>query len=429
MQKTLSTLRGSFSPLRYRNFSIYLGGQAVSLVGTWLQITAQGWLVWKLTGSEASLGVVNMFGTLPLLILTPWTGIWADRLDRRKLLIVTQIGAMLLAFILAFLVQTDLVQLWHVYLLSLLLGVITALDMPTQQAFLGDLSGMGEVRKAINLNIMMLQVSRILGPAVAGFLIGAIGAAPAFWLNGLSFLAVVVSLMIVRANNQVRATHSGSALDGFAESVRFVAGQPRLVDLLVFAILITFFGLSIILSQLPAFNGTVLDNAPDTLGWLMAASGVGALIGVSILAPLAQSARRTGMVLGIAIIWMGTCYVLFAASTSLPVAALSLFFASFTPPVVMTTAGGLVQVMSPPAMRARLMSLFLMISFGTQPLAALAVGFAAEHLSVPVAIQVNGIAMIVFAGLMLLRPALRRWDMVAPQVVAPVGEALEAVGD
>lgn len=424
MQNALSTLRGSFSPLRHRNFSIYLGGQAISLIGTWLQITAQGWLVWKLTGSEASLGVVNMFGTLPLLILSPWTGIWADRLDRRKLLIITQIGAMLLAFVLAILVQTNLVQLWHVYGLSLLLGIITALDMPTQQTFLGDLSGMGEVRKAINLNIMMLQVSRILGPAFAGFLIAAIGAAPAFWLNGLSFLAVVASLWMVRANNQVRASHSGSALDGFVESVRFIASQPRLVDVLIFAILIPFFGLSIIMTQLPAFNGTVLDNAPNTLGWLMAASGVGALIGVSILAPLAQSARRTGIVFSITIIWMGLWYLVFAASTSLPVAALSLFFASFAPPTVMTTAGGLIQVMSPPTMRARLMSLYLMISFGTQPLAALAVGYSAEHFGVPKAVQLNGLALIVFASLMLLRPVVRRWDMVAPRAATPVPEAM-----
>ncbi len=423
MQNALSTLRSSFSPLRYPNFRIYLGGQAISLIGTWLQVTAQGWLVWKLTGSEASLGLVNMFGSLPLLVLTPWTGIWADRLDRRKLLIITQIGAMLLAFALAFLVQTDLIQLWHVYGLSLLLGVITALDLPAQQAFLGDLSGMGEVRKAVNLNIMMLQVSRILGPAIAGFLVGAIGAAPAFWLNGLSFLAVVASLVVVRANNQVRASQSGGALDGFVQSLRFVARQPRLVDLMIFAILITFFGLSIIISQLPSFNGTVLDNEPNTLGWLMAASGAGALIGVTIIAPLAQTARRTGIVLAIATIWMGIWYLFLSVSTSLPIAAVSLFFASFTPPAVLTTVNGLVQIAAPPTMRARLLSLFLMISFGTQPLAALAVGYVAEHLSVPVAIQLNGLAMIVLAGVMLLRPALRRWDLAVPQDATPVPEA------
>ena len=181
-----STLRESFSPLKIRNFRIYLGGQAISLVGTWLQMTTQGWVVWELSHSATALGLVAMLGSLPILLLGPWAGVWADRLDRRKLLIASQAGAMLLAFVLALLTQTGLVQLWHVYLLSALLGIITAIDIPAQQAFLGDLSGMAEIRKAVNMNITMLQVSRILGPALAGIIIASMGAAMAFWLNANS---------------------------------------------------------------------------------------------------------------------------------------------------------------------------------------------------------------------------------------------------
>src|SRR5262245_25778126 len=167
----VSTLRESFSPLKIRNFRIYLGGQAISLVGTFLQMTAQSWVIWELSHSATALGVAAMLGSLPTLVLGPWAGVWADRLDRRRLLIASQAGAMLLAFSLALLTQTGLVQLWHVYLLSALLGIITAFDVPAQQTFLGDLSGMGEIRKAINLNITMLQISRILGPALAGIII------------------------------------------------------------------------------------------------------------------------------------------------------------------------------------------------------------------------------------------------------------------
>src|SRR5262245_11426646 len=155
MIKAIRSSRQTFSPLRIRNFRIYLGGQAVSLVGTWLQLTAQGIVVYQLgQGAATPLGIVGMLGTLPILTLSPWTGVWADRLDRRSLLIATQVAAMLLACTLAFLTQTGLVQLWHVYVLAALLGVVTALDLPAQQAFLGDLSGMGEVRQAVILNAM-----------------------------------------------------------------------------------------------------------------------------------------------------------------------------------------------------------------------------------------------------------------------------------
>src|SRR5258708_1437696 len=178
----------SFSVLRNRNFSIYLGGQAISLVGTWLQITAQGWVVWKLTGSTVDLGITASLSTLPLLLLGPWTGSWADRYKPRKLLIGTHVWARLLSFILGFLVLTNTVQLWHVYALSLILGIITALDMPAQQAFLGDLAGTDEVRQAVNVNVMILQASRLVGPALAGIVIAVFGAGIAFLLNRRSFI-------------------------------------------------------------------------------------------------------------------------------------------------------------------------------------------------------------------------------------------------
>src|SRR5258707_496700 len=201
---TWRTVRSNFDPLRYPNFRLYLGGQAISLIGTWLQVTAQSWVVWRLSGSEAALGVVSMLNALPLLFLGLYTGAWVDRVDRRKLLIGTQIAAMLLAFALAALTQSGLVQLWHVYLLSFLLGISSALDMPAQQAFLGDLSGQAEVRKAVNLNVTIFQVSRILGPAFAGLVVARLGEAPPFWLHRLSFRAALASLVMVRPGQQIR---------------------------------------------------------------------------------------------------------------------------------------------------------------------------------------------------------------------------------
>jgi len=195
-----TTLIESFSPLRIRDFRVYLLGQAVSLVGTWLQVTAQGWVVWVISQSPSQLGIVAMLSTLPILLLGRWTGVWADKLDRRKLLLATATSAMVLAFILATLVQTSRIQLWHLYILSLLLGIVTAIDLPAQQAFLGDLSGMGQVRRAVNLNTMIVQASRMVGPALAGFIIASLGTATAFWLNGISFAAVIASLLAIQSH-------------------------------------------------------------------------------------------------------------------------------------------------------------------------------------------------------------------------------------
>jgi len=413
----ISTFISNFSPLRLRNFRIYLGGQTLSLIGTWLQVTAQSWVVWELTGSTASLGWVWALNTLPILVISPWSGVWADRFDRRRILIYTQIGAMLLAFILAYLTQTEVVALWHVYLLSFMLGILAAIDFPAQQAFIGDLSGMSEVRKAVSLNMMVFQLSRIMGPAVGGVVLGRLGAAPAFWLNGLSFLAVVATLLLVRSQ-QVRVSQQINPLRQFGEALSFVRSQPHIQNLLLFITLITFFALAIIANLLPAVADEVLHGDAATLGALMAASGAGAFVGTIFLVPYLQALLKPGLVLAYATIWTGLWYVLFSFAQSQFVAALCLFFVSIGPPIVVTMGIGLAQFFAPPDMRARLMSLFIMISFGTQPFAALIVGYSAEVLTTPITIALYGGLLIAGALAMLLRPGLRGWELEKPKLAS-----------
>ncbi len=176
--------RSSFRPLRLANLRTYLGGQAISLVGTWLQTTAQSLLVYQLShGSAAALGVVAVAGAFPMLVFSLWVGNFADRFDRRKLLIATQIGEMLLAFILAWLAQSGQAQLWHVYVLAFCLGTLESIVFPTQQAFLSDVVGIGEIRQAVTINAMVINVSRAVGPAIAGFIAGRFGLPLTFWLN------------------------------------------------------------------------------------------------------------------------------------------------------------------------------------------------------------------------------------------------------
>ena len=401
---------GSFEPLQQSNFAIYLSGQTISLIGTWLQITAQGWLVWELSRSVAALGWVAALAALPLLVLAPFAGVIADRFNRRKLLIGTQSVAMLLAFVLALLVQTRLAQLWHIYMLALALGIVTALDLTATQAFIGDLAGMVLVRKSVTLYGIIFQVSRILGAALAGLVISALGIVWSFWLNGLSFLPVIASLMIVRAH-QLQRPNQANPLRDFATSLSFIRTESRLVDLLALAMLSAFFGLPV-MSILAAFASGVLHGGPPELGWLLAASGAGALLSVVFVVPLVNGAKQTGMAIALTALWMGIWFFLTSQMTILPLATLTVLLGSMGGPAVITAAMGLSQLMSPADMRARIVSLFIMVGFGIQPIASLWIGYLAQWFGVSLAILLNGLCLCIgTAFILLVRSELRVWSV------------------
>lgn len=405
----LQTYTKSFSPLKNRNLRIYLGGQAISLLGTWMQSTAQSWVIWELTRSESSLGIVVMLNTLPLFLLAPWAGGIADRFNRRLILLVTQSIAMTLAFALAFLIQTDLVQIWHIYIFSFILGIVNALDFPAQQAFIGDLSGMGQVRQAITLNIMGLQVARMLGPAIAGILLKVIGTAAVFWINGASFLVVLISIFMVRSEQASHPRKSGRGQ--FRETVDFIRSQPRMVDLMIFAALVTFFGLSVF-NILPSVADHVLHGDSQTFGLLFGSSGAGALISTLVLLPLSQAAKRIGLIVSGAAAWMGIFFLLLSTSSWLPLSMAVIFCISLGAPLVLTTGLGVLQLMAPGDMRARIISLFTMLTFGLQPLASIAIGYSAEHLGAQNAILINSLCLLTGAALMFfLRDGLRQWEL------------------
>lgn len=404
------TLRESFAPMRIRNLRIYLGGQAVSLLGTWMQVTAQSWVVWELSESETALGIVAMLGMLPFLLLAPWAGAWADRLDRRKLLIGLQAASMALAVALALLVQIEVVQLWHVYVLAALLGIVGAIDMPAQQAFIGDVVGMGALRKAIVMNVIILQISRMLGPALAGLVIQQLGVSPAFWINAVSFVAVIVSLVAVRSE-QIRRPAGGAVLREFRDSLVFAWRKPRIIDLLTVTILVTFFAMST-MQIMPAFASKVLNGGADALGLLMGSSGAGALFSALLVVPLAQKQRMVGKMLGGSMLWAAAWLLVFSFSDWMWLSMLAIAMVSIGVPVVMTTANGLLQLMAPPDMRARLISLMLMVGFGSQPLAALLMGRTAELLGPQRAVLISGLLLL--AGTVAyfsVRPALRGWEL------------------
>lgn len=418
----LQTFLRTFAPLSIRSLRIYLAGQAVSLLGTWIQSTAQAWVVWQLSHSTVDLGINAMLGMLPFLVLGPWVSVWADRLDRRRLLIGTQAVSLLLAVALALLVQTGIVQLWHVHLLALLLGIVNALDMPTQQAFIGDLSGREQVREAIVMNVMIVQVSRMVGPGLAGWIISALGVTLTFWLNALSFVAVIASLLVIRATHAQPRLQSRnrttSTLDEFREGVRFIIGEPRLQDMMIFTAITAMLAFSVI-QMLPAFASEVLNGQADTLGWLLGASGVGALLGTLIIVPLVQRMPRPGLVVGAAIAWTGLWLALFAFSTNIAVAVGSMILASLGAPVALTIPAGVLQIMTPQNMWARVVSVRLMLSFGLLPIASLMIGFTAHIFGTPQAILLNGVLLVLgAAAVLILRPALRQWLATSPSATS-----------
>jgi MFS family permease len=319
---------------------------------------------------------------------------------------------MLLDFVLAALTQTRLVQLWHIYVLSFLLGTVNALDLPAQQAFLGDLTGMAEVRKAVNLNVTLVQVSRILGPALAGSLVARIGVAPAFWLNGLSFLAVIASLIVVRAAQQQARPHADTGqFKQIVEGVGYLRGDPRMVDVFLLAILQTVFVFSIIINFLPSVASTLLNGNAETLGLIMASSGLGALLAVVVIVPLAQARKRNAVIMLATQFWLAFWLTLFAHARVVGLSMAALFMVSVGATMVLTMTMGLVQLMSPQAMRGRLISLFVVTTIGAQPLAALWIGQLGQLMGVETAIQINAILLAVGAVAMLaFRSAILRHE-------------------
>lgn len=408
MNKFFSILIDNFSTLKNKTIRIYIGGQSISLVGTWMQQTAQAWVVWQLSGSTAALGTIALVSQLPFFILGPWAGSLADRLNRRRVLIGTQTVAMLLAFILAFLVTTHLVQLWHVYLLALLLGIVSALDLPAQQAFIGDISGKELVQKTVGLNSSLQQLTRMVGPALAGWTIAQLGVATAFWINGISFIAVIFSLTAIKST-QIQPDVLESGFAHFLEGLKFIKNQPILRLIIFFTIIQLFFGFSII-QLLPAVATDVLKGQADLLGLLLGATGAGAFVGTIFVVPFMRKVKHPALSIGAGVIWSGFWYTLLSFSSHIPSSLLCQFMAGTGGATTFTISLGLMQTLAPQHMRARILSAMLMMSFGLQPIASMIVGFLAELIGITNIIFFNGTVMVLLATVLIWgEPILRKF--------------------
>jgi MFS family permease len=406
MITAIRTIGYNFSAFKIRGIRIYMTGQVFNLLGDWMQQTAQAWLVWELTHKATALGIVAFLSQIPYFIFGPWVGSFSDRFDRRKILLVTQILAMVLAIILAYLIQTNRVTLHIVYLLAFLLGTVNAFNSTAEQAFIGDIAGTGNIKKAVALNNTINQLTRLIGPATAGWLIVAAGLAPAFWINAFSILISIFCILMIHSGLDLKKS-KGSGLSLFAEALKYFGQQPLLRLIILFGAIQAFFGMSIV-QLLPAFSSVILKGNARTLGQLYGAAGAGALVGIVIVLPFVQKIKRSCLAIGGAVIWAGCWYILFSFCSSLALAMVCQFMASLGASNVLTLSLGLAQELTPVSIRARIVSTFMMIIFGLQPVASWLVGMAADHFGIHSTMAINGSIMIILSGGLLGLPSLNR---------------------
>jgi MFS family permease len=385
-------LQAGMRALRHRNFQLFFGGQLISLVGTWMQSVAQSWLVYRLTGSGLLLGAVGFASQIPVFLFAPLGGITADRFNRQRIVIATQVASMLLAFVLAGLTLSGKVQVWHVFVLAGLLGVVNAFDLPGRQSFLVDMVGKEDLMNAIALNSSMFNGARVIGPAIAGILVAKLGEGWCFFANGVSYIAVIIGLLLMKVQCPRRVDEHSSPLDDLVEGFRFVSQTAPIRALLLLLGLVSLVGMPYVV-LMPIFADRVLHGGAQGLGTLMGATGVGALFGALTLA------FRSGVKgLGRWIMWccagFGASLVLFALSRSFYLSVILMLPVGYFIMLQMACSNTLIQVMVPDALRGRVMAFYAMMFMGMAPIGALLGGALSDRLGAPLTVGIGGVASI-----------------------------------
>ncbi len=387
--------RRTFSSLRIRNFRYYFAGQSLSLIGTWMQSIAQSWLVFARTQSGFQVGLVVALQTLPILILGPVGGTIADRFGKYRILFYTQALAGVQALILAVLDLTGHLQLWELYVIALLLGLINAVDNPTRQTFVGEMVGRDQLANAVTLNSVMVNVARAIGPAVAGVLIVTVGTGWCFFINALSFGFVLLSLRAIRTEELTPTERAPRVRGQIREGFRYVGRTPLLRDALIMMAVIGCLTYEFQVT-LPLMAGTTFHGDAQTYGILTACMGIGAVVGGLIAAgrrPGGAGSRRlvaTASVFGVAVL-------LAAGAPSLAVEGAVLLLVGACSVTFLSLGNATLQLGSDPAMRGRVMSLWSVAFLGSTPIGGPLVGFIGGSLGARYALGLGGVAALAAA--------------------------------
>ncbi len=404
--KSKVSFKQAATSLEYPNYRKWFIGQLASLTGTWMQSTAQGFLVYQLTGSPAYLGLVAFAAGAPAWVFTLFGGVISDRMPRRTLLVITQTTMMLLAFILAWIVYIGFVQAWHVVVLAFLLGVANAFDAPARMAFVTELVDRPALSNAIALNSTMVTLATIVGPAVAGLAYAAFGAAWCFTINAVSFLAVIVALLLMKMPKFIKPEQKTSALQNLREGFSYTRQHASIGVLLIMVAFTALIGIGF-MALLPAWAVQVLKGDSATNGYLQSARGVGSLIAAFSIASLGNI-RIKGRILTIGSFLLPLMLIGWSFVTNVPISLLFMVGIG-TGFMLLTTMGNtLVQTLVEDRMRGRVSALYTLSFFGMMPIGSLSIGLLANTLGEPRAILISGIiSLCVAVGMWWKAPHIR----------------------
>jgi MFS family permease len=393
--------------LGHRNYRLFFVGQSVSLVGTWLTRVATSWLVYRLSGSALLLGVVGFCGQIPTFVLAPFAGVLVDRWNRHRLLVVTQVLSMLQSFALAVLAMTGTIAVWHVGVLMMVQGLINAFDVPGRQAFVVEMvDDRADLPNAIALNSSMFNAARLLGPSVAGGLIAWVGEGGCFLMDGFSYVAVIASLLAMRLTLRERTRKNGALLEEMKEGFEYAFHFPPIRTMLMLLAVVSLMGMPYTV-LMPVMASGVLKGGPSTLGFLMAATGMGALGGAGYLASR-RSVRGFGRVIVMTVVLFGLGLLTFALSRNVVLSLVTLVVTGYGMMVTTAACNTLLQTIVEERMRGRVMSFYAMAFMGTAPFGSLLAGALAARIGAPATIGVGGVVCLVAAVWFSVKlPALR----------------------
>jgi MFS family permease len=431
-ERTGATLKSIVRALHHRNFRLFFMGQSISLIGTWMQRIALGWLVYRLTGSAFLLGLVGFVGQIPGLLLAPFAGVIADRWNRHRLLVVTQALMMLQALVLSFLVLTNVIKIWEIVVLSVILGVLNVLDMPVRQAFVLEMiEDKKDLGNAIALNSSMVNGARLIGPSIAGLLIASAGEGVCFLINGISYLAVIASLLMMKIAKKELRARGAKVWRDLREGLKYAHQFEPIRAILMLLALVSLMGMPYAV-LMPIFAKDILHSGPHGLGFLMGASGVGALTGALYLA-----SRKTVLGLGCMIPIAVTCFggglILFSFSRELVLSLFLMLIVGFGQMIQLASSNTLLQTLVQDDKRGRVMSLYAMAFTGMMPVGSLMAGTVAGRIGAQWMVLIGGCICVVGALLFARRlPTLRAMARpvyvsmgILPEIAKGIQEASE----
>lgn len=392
---------GTFSALRHRNFRLFWLGALVSNLGGWLQVVAQNWLVLSLTNSAFLLGLVNFIGNSPMLVLSIFGGVVADRNSRKTVLLITQNAQAVLMLLMAALSFFNIINIWMVVAIALGIGIVQAFNSPAYQTIMLDLVKKEDIMNAIALNSFQFNLTRVIGPGIAGVLVTLVGVAVCFFLNGLSFLAVVVALLMVRLPRPAQVVEKRPVWQEIRESLGYLRRNSALTGLLLIASLFSFF-ITPYLTLLPVFVQQVFKSGPEDYGILLSAVGVGALVGALVVANISGRLRRRSRFMNWGMVMLVGSLLGFSLSTNLVLSMVMLAFAGGSLVSVNTTLNTIVQSSVPDQLRGRILSIWTLCTIGFMPLGNLQSGTVAQTWGAPVSIILNMACFTLFTLLIYL---------------------------